>query len=133
MIVFLARRKFDPSSLRSTDAALQFSEKRRAESTERICPTNIKNSENGPLQVVNSKQLHKYSTDKVLVCQNFKTKPLNEFKTCNFDATMPAAVSFHHSSIMKLELIRFSSLDLHQQIVELIQSWGNPTCLYCVV
>lgn len=86
-------RKFDPSNLRSVDAALQFMEQRRAESTERICPANIKNNENGPLQVINSKQLNKYSTDKVLVCHNFKTKPLNEFKTCNFDATMPAAVS----------------------------------------
>lgn len=87
-------RKFEASDQRSVDAALQFLDKRRAEQVERICPNNIKNNENGELQVVNSKDLSKYSTDKVLVCPNLKTKPLNEFKACNFDVTMPGAVSF---------------------------------------
>lgn len=75
------------------DAALKFSEKRRTEQTERICPNNIKNNESGKLEIVSSKDLSKYSTDKVLVCENLKTKALSEFKTCNFDSTMPGAVS----------------------------------------
>lgn len=79
--------------MRSVDAALMFNEKRRTEQGEHVCPGNIKNNDNGRLQVVNSKHLHKYSSDKVLVCDNMKTKPLREFKTCNFDATMPGAVS----------------------------------------
>lgn len=86
-------RKFDPNDVRSVDAALLFTEKRRSEQTERICPNNIKNNDNGALQVINSKDLSKFSHDKVLVCENMKTKPLSEFKTCNFDATMPGAVS----------------------------------------
>lgn len=87
-------RKFDASNQRSVDAALEFSEKRRGENNERVCPNNIKNNENGELQVVNSKDLSKYSTDKVLVCPNLKTKSLSEFKACNFDTTLPGAVSF---------------------------------------
>lgn len=75
------------------DAALHFTEKRRVERSEPVCPTSIKNNDNGKLQVVSSKDLSKYSSDKVLVCQNLKTKSLSEYKTCNFDATMPAAVS----------------------------------------
>ncbi|CRL03704.1 CLUMA_CG016424, isoform A [Clunio marinus] len=51
--------KFDSSNLRSVNAALQFLDKRRSEHTERVCPNNIKNDENGKLQVVNSKELHK--------------------------------------------------------------------------
>lgn len=80
--------------MRSVDAALAFSEKRRVEQNERVCPNNIKNNENGRLQVYSSKDLNKLAADKVLVCPNLKTKPLTEFKTCNFDSTMPGAVSF---------------------------------------
>jgi uncharacterized protein (DUF342 family) len=76
------------------NAALQFSEVRRAGKSDRVCPNNIKNNENGQLQVVHAKELSKFSTDKVLVCQTFETKPLSDFKTCNFDVTLPAAVSF---------------------------------------
>lgn len=86
------------------DAALKFSEKRRTEQTERICPNNIKNNESGKLEIVSSKDLSKYSTDKVLVCENLKTKALSEFKTCNFDSTMPGAVSAQWE-FSRLELI----------------------------
>lgn len=94
-----ACRKFDPNDVRSVDAALLFSEKRRSEQSERICPNNIKNNDNGVLQVINSKDLSKFSHDKVLVCANMKTKPLSEFKTCNFDATMPGAVSSRYTRV----------------------------------
>lgn len=83
---------------------MKFSEKRRTEQTERICPNNIKNNESGKLEIVSSKDLSKYSTDKVLVCENLKTKPLSEFKTCNFDSTMPGAVSVQWE-FARLELI----------------------------
>ena len=89
----MINRKFDASNTRSVDAALDFSEKRRTEKSERICPNNIKNSESGRLEVVSAKDLGKYSTDKVLVCPNLKTKPLSDYKACNFDSTMPGAVS----------------------------------------
>lgn len=75
------------------NAALRFLESRRGESGERTCPNNIKNNENGKLQVVKSKDLNNISADKVLVCDNLKTKSLSEFKTCNFDATFSGAVS----------------------------------------
>lgn len=95
-------RQFDANDVRSVDAALAFTEKRRTEQGERVCPSTIKNSEGGKLQVVNSKQLSKFSSDKVLVCQNLKTKPLSEFRTCNFDSTMPGAVSadFNRSEVI---------------------------------
>lgn len=80
--------------MRSVDAALAFSEKRRTEQNERVCPNSIKSNENGRLQVYSSKDLNKLGADKVLVCENLKTKSLAEFKTCNFDSTMPGAVSF---------------------------------------
>lgn len=99
---FHCARQYDPSNVRSVDAALAFAEKRRAEHGERVCPGTIKNNEGGKLQVVNSKKLNKFSSDKVLVCENLKTKPLSEYRTCNFDSTTPGAVSadFNRSEVI---------------------------------
>lgn len=81
--------------MRSVDAALHFSEKRQAENLYRICPANIKNDRAGRLQIISYKDLNKDAKDKVLVCENMRTKPLSEFQTCNFDSTMPTAVTFY--------------------------------------
>lgn len=88
---FLISRTFDPDNLRSINAALHFSSKQSKQSG-KLCPQTIKSVPNGELQVINSRDLSKHS-DKILICQDMTTRPLNEFKRCNFDFTLPAAVS----------------------------------------
>lgn len=88
---FLISRQFDPDNLRSINAALHFSSKQRKQSG-KLCPQTIKSVPNGELQVINSRDLSKHS-DKILICQDMTTRSLNEFKRCNFDFTLPSAVS----------------------------------------
>lgn len=91
------------------------------EDSDPVCPNTIKNNENGKLQVVNSKNLSKYSSDKVLVCQNLKTKPLSDFKTCNFDSTMPGAVSESFTELLiDWNLILIASASFYSFCVHVI-------------
>lgn len=82
--------------MKSVDAALRFYNIRKKEQKDRSCPTTLKNDASGRLEIMSAKmlKLNKSSlSEKVLVCQDLQTKPLTEAKTCNFDSTMPAAVS----------------------------------------
>lgn len=88
-------RKYDPNEMKSINAALRFYNVRKTEQLERTCPSNLKNDENGRLEVMSVKQLKKLnlnSNAKVLICQDLSKKALSEFKICNFDSTLPAAV-----------------------------------------
>lgn len=83
--------KFDESDQRSQNAALLFNDKRG----KKVCPDALHSDANGQLQVVNAKTLDLQAQDKVLVCKDFSKRPLREFKTCNFDYTITAAVVGH--------------------------------------
>jgi hypothetical protein len=85
-------RKLDPTNLRSVNAALNFLSKRKVNSQARTCPQNVKSSPNGKLEVINSRDLSKLS-NKILVCRDLTTRPLTDSKACNFDFTLPGAVS----------------------------------------
>lgn len=81
--------KFDTSDLRSENAALFFNQVRITKQ----CPGAIQMDENAALEVINAKNIDFSQTDKELVCKDFSRKPLEDFKTCNFDFTLPTAVS----------------------------------------
>lgn len=88
-------RKYDPNDLRSIDAALRFYSLRKAAAS-RTCPDNLKNSAEGRLEVMGTKQLNQLelkSNEKVLICKDLSKRALSDFKLCNFDSTLPAAVS----------------------------------------
>lgn len=81
--------KFDTNDLRSENAALYFNQIRITKQ----CPGAIQMDPNAQLTVVNAKTIDFSQTEKELVCKDFSRKPLEDFKTCNFEFTLPTAVS----------------------------------------
>lgn len=77
------------------NAALNFEAKRKRGNVEKLCPQTIKSTPSAKLEIINSKELKKQllNNNKVLVCSDLTTRPFTEFKTCNFDFTLPGAVS----------------------------------------
>lgn len=83
-------RNFDISDQRMVDSALYYNHLRRKPK----CPKDLNTvDDNAKVKLVNAKDLSKYQ-DKKLVCKDFTLKSLDEYKTCNFDYTLPTAVSF---------------------------------------
>lgn len=70
------------------DSALYYNHLRRKPK----CPSNLVSDDNVKVKLVYAKDLGKYPSKK-LVCKDFTLKSLDEYKTCNFDYTLPTAVS----------------------------------------
>lgn len=86
-------RNFNSSCTKSTDAALFFTSKQGND--EKKCVNTLMSDPKSKLSIVNSKDLDKDTHgDKVLVCVDFTTKPLSEYKNCHFTYTVAGAVSF---------------------------------------
>ncbi|KAG5677326.1 hypothetical protein PVAND_007094 [Polypedilum vanderplanki] len=119
-----AELKFDPNNLGSVNAALNFLTKQKSNSQSKICPQNVKSAENGKLEIINSKDLSKLKNKK-LVCKDMTTtRPLTDFKTCNFDFTLPGAVyvskslNFNRESTIKHTFIALSEKFGHKKPFE---------------
>lgn len=97
------RSKFEPSNRRSSDAALYFTKLRPGTQSDTVCPNTIRNDPNGVFEIVNTKDLKKYSAStKRLICHDMALKSFSEYKTCNFDATLPSAVSLQSDKLIML-------------------------------
>ncbi|XP_055681544.1 transferrin [Lutzomyia longipalpis] len=82
-----ATLNFNSNDPRAVNAALFFNEKRGIKS----CPGDISSTDNGLVKIVKAKDL-KDDGDQELICQDLSRKSLQDYKDCNFEATLPTAV-----------------------------------------
>ncbi|XP_063705234.1 transferrin [Culicoides brevitarsis] len=81
--------KFDSSQVRAVTSALYLNSKRGISK----CPNVLSSEELAKIQIVNSKKLDEYkSANKQLLCQDWSKKTLSDYKTCNFDYSLPNGI-----------------------------------------
>lgn len=82
--------KFDPNNVRAVTAARYLNSKRGLTG----CPSTLSSEESSGIKIINAKLLDEYKdTNKRLLCQDWTKKALTEYKTCNFDYSLPNGVS----------------------------------------
>lgn len=82
--------KFDRTNPRAVTAAAYLNKKRGGTG----CTNTLSSSDDAQIRIVNAKLLDGYkNTNKRLLCQDWTKKSLTEFKSCNFDYSLPNGVS----------------------------------------
>lgn len=83
--------EFDATNPRATDAALLFNYHQQGAKDGNCGHEHLQSVDSGIVKIVHIRDAKKYA-DMDLVCPDFTQKPQNEFRTCNFDFSIPRAV-----------------------------------------
>lgn len=87
-----AQLKFDRNNARAVTAAVYLNSKRGVTG----CPSALSSTEDAGIKIINAKLLDEYkNSNKRLLCQDWSKKTLTEYKTCNFDYSLPNGVSLN--------------------------------------